>query len=59
VLLIMAAIDLLEHRRLVLQVARDVAAQSHLRTLLVQADTTLAAHRDELTALDGRIKRAQ
>ena len=55
----MAGINLLEHRRLVLQVARDVAAQSHLRTLLVQADTTLAAHRDELIAITERIKRAQ
>jgi hypothetical protein len=55
----MAAIDLLEHRRLILQVARDVAAQSYLRTLLIAADTTLAVHRDELLALDGRTKHAR
>jgi hypothetical protein len=55
----MTGSDLMEQRRLVLQVARDVAAQAYLRTLLVLADTTLAAHRDELLALGGRIKRAR
>jgi ABC-type hemin transport system ATPase subunit len=55
----MAGTDLIEQRRLVLQVARDVAAQGYLRILLVLADTALAAHRDELLALDGRIKRVR
>jgi hypothetical protein len=51
--------DFVEHRRLVLQIARDVATQVYLRALLTTIDTTLAAHRDELLAVRRRIKRAR
>ena len=47
--------DFVEHRRLVLQIARDVATQVYLRALLVMTDTTLAAHRYELLTLKRHI----
>ena len=34
--------------RLVLQIARDAVAQTHLKTLLASANATIASHRQEL-----------
>jgi hypothetical protein len=55
----MAGGDLIEQRRLLLLVARDVAAQAYLRSLLADADATLARRQHLLLALDRRIKRAR
>jgi hypothetical protein len=48
-----------EFDRLVLQIERDLVAQSRLRTLLTTASTTVADHRQELRSVKARIKRSK
>jgi hypothetical protein len=43
--------------RLMLQVERDLVAQARLRTLLVDADLTVAIHRRELRIMKLQIRR--
>jgi len=44
-------------RRLVLQIERDLAAQTHLRILLAAAETTIAGDRQELRTVKARLGR--
>ena len=46
-------------KRLVLQIERDLLAETHLRTLLAAASTTVAGRRHELRAIEARIKRTR
>jgi len=55
----MAIADRAEFKRLILQIQRDLLAQSHLRTLLLTAGTTVAGHKKELRTLQARIKRTK
>jgi hypothetical protein len=48
-----------EFKRLILQIERDLLAETHLRTLLAAANTTLAGRRLELRAIESRIKRTR
>jgi hypothetical protein len=48
-----------EFKRLILQIERDLLAETHLRTLLAAASTTVAGRRQELRAVETRIKRAR
>ena len=48
-----------EFKRLTLQIERDLLAQTHLRTLLIAADTTIADHRRRLRSVKARIKRLE
>jgi hypothetical protein len=43
--------------RLILQIERDLLAQSQLRVLLAAADATIVTHRAELRNLKARIAR--
>jgi hypothetical protein len=51
--------DFKETTRLILQIERDVLAQTHLSTLLISARATLAGHREELHAVQARITRTR
>jgi hypothetical protein len=53
----MARTNRSEFKRLILQIERDIVAATHLRTLLAAASTTVAGHRQELRAIQARIKR--
>jgi hypothetical protein len=53
----MTASDRAGINRLMLQVERDLVAQARLRTLLVDADSTVAIHRRELRIMKARIRR--
>ena len=55
----MAATDFAELKQLMLQIERDLLAQSQLRTLLSAADATVAGHRQRLRVIKARIKRAR
>ena len=55
----MTAADIIEFRRLTLQVERDLLARSHLRLLAAAADSTLAGHRQALRTVSARIKRVE
>lgn len=55
----MSTTDRAEFRRLTLQVERDLLAQTHLRTLLIAADTTIADHRQKMRTVKARIKRLE
>jgi hypothetical protein len=46
-------------KRLILQIERDLLAQSQLKILLAAADTTIAGDREELRSVKARIGRAQ
>jgi len=48
-----------EFKRLMLQIERDLLAETHLRTLLAAASTTIAGRRLELRAIEARIKRTR
>jgi hypothetical protein len=48
-----------EFKRLILQIERDLLAETHLRTLLAAASTTMAGRRLELRALEARLKRTR
>ena len=52
----MAETDHAELKRLILQIERDLLAQSQLRTLLTAADKTVAAHREKLRGVKARVK---
>ena len=49
--------QLLEFRRLIEQIERDLGAQAGFRTLLAAGDTILARHRRELRSVMVRLKR--
>ena len=51
--------DSAEFRRLILQIERDLMAHAQLRSLLTDAEATLANRRQDLRAVKARIKRAQ
>jgi len=53
----MGNIDRAELKRLILQIERDLLAQSQLRTLLTAANKTVAAHREKLRSVKARVKR--
>jgi hypothetical protein len=55
----MAITDFAELKQLMLQLERDVLAQSQLRTLLSAADATVAVRRQRLRLIKARIKRAR
>ena len=55
----MAKTDHAELKRLILQIERDLLAQSQLRTLLTAADKTVAAHREKLRSVKARVKRTR
>jgi hypothetical protein len=55
----MAATDFAELKQLMLQIERDLLAQSQLRTLLSAADATVAVRRQRLRVIRARIKRAR
>jgi hypothetical protein len=55
----MATTDYAELKQLMLQIERDVLAQSQLRTLLSDADATVATRRRRLRVIKARIKRAE
>ena len=46
-------------KRLILQIERDLQAQSQLRILLAVADTTIAGDRQELRTVKARLGRTQ
>jgi hypothetical protein len=46
-----------EFRRLILLIERDLLAQANLRVLLTAANTTLAAHRQDLQSVTTGMKR--
>lgn len=45
--------------RLILQIERDLLAQTHLRILLAAADTTIAGDRQELRTVKARLVRTE
>jgi len=51
----MAMTDRAEFRRLLLQVERDLVAQTHLKALCTNAGTIVARHRQELRTIEARI----
>ena len=53
----MAMTDRAEVRRLLLQVERDLVAQTHLKALWNNAGTFIARHRQELRTVEARITR--
>jgi len=53
----MANTDHAELKQLMLQIERDLVAQSQLRTLLSAADASVAIHRQRLRVIKARIKR--
>jgi hypothetical protein len=55
----MAITDSAECNRLILQIERDLLARAHLRSLLTDADTTVADHRQKLRAVKARLERAR
>jgi hypothetical protein len=55
----MAITDSAEFKRLILQIERDLLAQAQLRSLLNDADTTVADHRQKLQAVKARLTRAR
>ena len=55
----MATTNRTEFKRLILQIERDLLAETHLRTLLTAATTTIAGHRQELRSVEARIKRTR
>jgi hypothetical protein len=48
-----------EFKRLILQIERDLLTETHLRTLLAAATTTVDGRRRELRAIEARIKRTR
>jgi hypothetical protein len=54
----MATTDYAELKQLMLQLERDLVAQSQLRTLLAHADSAVATRRQRLRLIKARIKRA-
>ena len=54
----MSTLDLAQRRRLDLQLERDLVAQARLRTLLADADATVASRRHDLQSVTARINRA-
>jgi hypothetical protein len=55
----MAITDFAELKQLMLQIERDLLAQSQLRTLLSAADAAIAVRRQRLRVIKARIKRAR
>lgn len=55
----MAMTDRAEFRRLILQVERDLVAQTHLKALCADAGTLVARHRQELRTVEARIARSR
>ena len=55
----MAITDYAELKQLMLQIERDLLAQSQLRTLLTAADASVAVRRQRLRLIKARIKRAR
>jgi hypothetical protein len=51
--------DRAEFKRLILQIERDLLAQSQLRRLLTAADVVIAGHRQKLRSVKARIKRTK
>ncbi len=51
--------DFKQLQRLILQIERDLLKQSRLKTILLNADTTLAGHRQDLRKVRARITRAR
>jgi hypothetical protein len=54
----MSTLNLAQRRRLILQLERDLVAQARLRTLLTDADATVASRRHDLQSVTARINRA-
>jgi hypothetical protein len=55
----MASTDFAELKQLMLQIERDLLAQSQLRTLLSATDASVAVRRQRLRVIKARIKRAR
>ena len=51
----MAMTDRAEFNRLILQIERDLVAQTHLKTLCASAGTIVARHRQELRTIKARL----
>jgi hypothetical protein len=49
--------DRAEFKRLMRQIERDLLAQTHLKTLLATAGTTVAKHRKKLRNVTARLRR--